>query len=71
MSSKSKGYVKGFWNHVHSGCITTDSIGEHRQICSAPTQAMYGVGKKKAGCLLDGREWNQWPQDLQVQEPVC
>ena len=28
------------------------------------------VGKKKAGCLLDGREWKQWPRDLRVQEKI-
>jgi protein gp37 len=44
---------------VHpSGSITT-----HRDInvTSGPGAVMYRVGKRRAGRLLDGREWNEMP----------
>ena len=48
--------VAGCWVHLHggshSGSMGVDFPGMH---------PMYRVGKKNAGRLLDGREWNQYP----------
>jgi protein gp37 len=47
-------------------CISIDGrechIGKDFQECAYPVVIMDKVGKKKSGRLLDGREWNEFPQ---------
>ncbi len=46
-----------------SGPITSDAIGKHRNGpdgCLGSCRVMYRVGKKAAGRLLNGREWNEF-----------
>ena len=41
-----------------SGRVYVDPV----QVGAEPARLMYRVGKKKAGRLLDGREWNEFPE---------
>ena len=48
-------------DNIHLGDFPSDTFEQRPMIYSADT-AIYRVGKKRAGRLLDGREWNQYPE---------
>lgn len=56
-------------------CISIDGrechIGKDFQECEYPVVIMDKVGKKKAGRMLDGREWNEFPgkQPVVLDDP--
>lgn len=55
-------------------CISIDGreckIGKDFKECAYPVVIMDKVGKKKAGRLLDGREWNEYPVSGKRTAPV-
>lgn len=58
MSTNSKiEWTDATWNPVR-GC---SRVSEGCRNCYAERMAGR-IGKKAAGCLLDGREWKQWPE---------
>jgi len=68
------GLRQSSWDHVinRGVCLCgsehdmfTAAAGTHRMKdhCNLPAKSMYRVGRKAAGRLLDGREWNELPKD--------
>jgi protein gp37 len=51
----------------HWGLIEEATIAKHRRRCGAATIGMVKLGKKKAGRLLDGREWSEFPELAEVR----
>jgi len=52
------------WRHVHLGHVNLDGSWhdvDHPGPLRQGAQMVVRVGKKKAGSLLDGREWHQYP----------
>jgi len=45
----------------HRGPYDPTWLRTHRELCPADDLVVYRTGKKAAGRLLDGREWNEYP----------
>lgn len=59
------------WVNKGDACISIDGTvcktGGDMQKCAYPVAIMQKVGKKKAGRLLDGKEYNEFPNQFSIQ----